>query len=516
MNISNLSNKYSTWIKSQPKANNTVSKLAGILNQTDVITASVAEKEISSNEVQQKLYSGEVVKSSMKNYSGSLTTECEIVPSSEREYTIQDAIQYQYNKQFRFSIDDLMNGRDIDLTGIGSTVTQSFIDELKQNGITEETYDSGRAEFYIMGLDEENTTLSSGVAYLASGYAVSKKHIQECFHGAEQEMLLADLTTKYNTAIDQLASSATYSIGGFFEEYGISGESQKIKDSITNAYQEAVQKYSDFISNNSDYAGLAETDNEWLNKDDSYMAGQLRTVMKSETGKPVKAGETEFYSMEELDKTKEMISEIRSYESGSNSDRSIGASFSEEEIGFKLAELGLKGEIFEQYSNVSTSLIRAIKKSIAKFTETLADKLNEKLIEERKRIAEPDRVPNLDKDRIFSVYNHIMDIYKKTGDVTKALLHGAEYGKTQHMENTQKLSYLSRYGQNGSMFWNNFFHNTLKYKNTNFTAMMGKSNCYIDSESGVELLSANWNNYVSKWTDNTNLKLNVNMFSAYA
>ncbi len=277
------------------------------------------------------------------------------------------------------------------------------------HGINEDTYDSGRAYFYINGLDEDNTKLGNSVDYLASGYAVSKKHIEDYFSGEEKTKLLGDLETKFNAAVEQAAAKSAEQVGGFFEENGVSGETQKIHDSIVKAYQNSVDQYSSYIKDNKNYANLDKIENEWLKKDDSYMACQLRKAVKSDKTAAIKAGETEYYSMEEIDKTKEMISEIKSYEPGSNADSLIGVNCSEEEIGFKLAELGLKGEIFNKFSGVSSSLKNAISKSIKRFTDMLADKLNKELNKERKAVAEPGRLEDFDQKKIFAVYNHIMN-----------------------------------------------------------------------------------------------------------
>ncbi len=98
----------------------------------------------------------------------------------------------------------------------------------------------------------------------------------------------------------------------------------------------------------------------------------------------------------------------------------------------------------------------------------------------------------------------------------KALKEGAEYGKTQHMKNAQKSSYLWRYGESSSRFWNNFFQNTLKFKSTSYTVMSRDNGCYIDKESGAESLTKNWNSFVSKWTNDNRVKLNAGFFLAYA
>jgi len=464
------------------------------------------------------LYSGKVVKSNMKNYTGKPITECEIVPSSEREYTRADAIRYQYNKQFTIRLDDVINGKyeNMKLTMPAASVPQEFIDSLKQNGLMNDEYDSGRIQFYLMGLNSDTSNIQKSVDYLASGYSVCAEHIKESNLGEEKEQMLSDLKAKFDFAIESIAKKVSEEIGGFFEDGGVTGETQKIYDSIMKAYNDSVRNYSNYIKEKQDYANLDGTEDEWLKNDDSYMACQLRRSMQEDTTIESSQNKSGYYSLEELEKTKQMISEVEDYKN--DGAREINYYDSEEEIGFKLAELSLKGEVFQKYGNVSDSLKNAVAKSIQKFVSNTVNRLNKELKKARSEVAEPSRMADLDEREVFSVYNKIMNTYKTTGDMIKALKEGAQFAKEQHMNKTKKIQYssLSRYGSSGSAFWNNFFQNTLKYSEDALIPSLSNTNGYIDKESGIETLSKNWNQFISKFTDNDDLKLNISSFLRYA
>lgn len=513
MNISsNMNAKFTQWLNSLAIAKNETSQNAGTLNREDATNISSTSKKSTSIDMDKILYSGEVVKSEMKNYSGTPITECEIFPSSQRDYTIDDALNYQYNKQFSFKLDDLMNGtlENIKVRVPGSPVPQEFIDALKQNGHTEDNYDTCRTEFYLNGLNEDTAKLSHSVDYLASGYAVSKQHIEDNFTGEEKQKALSQLETDFNSAIEQIADKTANELGGFFEENGVDGEIEKIKNSIIKAYHEQVDQYSDYIKTDNDYANLNGTENEWLKKDDSYMACQLRKAVKTDAIS--QESEKEYYSLNELEQTKDVISEIK------NTSNHINCYDDEEKIGYNLGELSLKGEVFCKFSGVSESLKNAVKKSINHIVNTMTDELNAQLKKERAGMAEPEKWADLNKMDIFSVYNKVMDTYRTTNDMIKALKEGAAFGKSQHMNKTNsQYSNLYRYKNTGSKYWNNFFQNTLKYKNQIISIDQSNSNNgYIDKESGIETLSNEWNNFVSKFTDDSSIMLNTNTFSGYA
>lgn len=510
----NINNKYTQWLSSLPVAMNKASQNEGVLNHKDVAKEPISQGKNTSIEIDKVLYSGEIVKSEMKNYSGVPITEIEIAPSSQRDYTIDDALNYQYNKQFSIKLDDLMNGtlENIKLRPPGSPVPQEFINSLKQNGIVEESYDTYRTQFYLQGLNEDTAKLDHSVDYLASGYVVTRQHIEDNFTGEEKGKALSQLDMDFNTAIEQVAEKAAKELGGFFQENGVNGETQKINDSILKAYQSQVDKYSNYIEGKKDYANLKGTENEWLKKDDSYMACQLRKAANTNEISQVKESEKEYYSLEELVKTKDVISEIKS------SSKNISHYSDEEKIGYNLAELSLKGEVFSRFSGVSESLKNAVSKSINHIVNNMAENLNAQLREDRKGMAEPEKLADLSKNDIFSVYNKVMSIYKTTNDMAKALEEGAAFAKSQHMSKTKNLQYsnLSRYGQGGSIYWNNFFQNTLKYKSQFFSLIPFENNGYIDKESGIETMSKEWNSFVSRFTDESSVKLSTSSFLAYA
>ncbi|QHI72933.1 hypothetical protein [Aminipila terrae] len=515
MNISKIDSKYAQWLNSVPTAKNNAKEYAETLNHRNAVSVET-EKDNASQDVNLILYSGEVTKSNMKNYSGTPITECEIVPSSERDYTFEDALNYQYNKQFTIKLDDIINGnvQNIKLREPNSPVPKEFIDSLKQSD-SAKVYDSAKSQFYIMGLNEDTSGLEHSIDYLASGYVVSKKHLEDTYSGSERENLLSKLESDFDSAVKIIAENTAKEVGGFFGQNEVRGETQKIQDSVIKAYQDLVNKYSEYISKEKDYAKLDGTDNQWLKNDDSYMACQLRKVAKADKISETAGEGKEYYSLEELQKTKDMVSEIKSY--SSNGKREISCYQSEEEIGLKMAELDLKGEVFNKYSDVSDSLKKAVSQSIQNFISTLPDRLNKQLAEERKKVAEPGRMADLDEKQIFSVYHKVMSIYQATKDMLTALKEGAAYGKNQHMNRTKdsQYSFLNRYGNNGSIFWNNFFKNTLKYREDAITPDLS-NNGYIDKKSGIETLSENWNSFVSKYTDDKNIQLSTSGFLGYA
>jgi hypothetical protein len=241
------------------------------------------------------------------------------------------------------------------------------------------------------------------------------------------------------------------------------------------------------------------------------MACQLRKAVNAD--KTAQGHKSEYYSLEELQKVKDTLAEIK-FDSNN-----ISCFDDEEKIGYQLGELALKGEVLGKFGGVSEGLKNAVSKSIRNIVNNMTDKLNAQLKKARKGVAEPERLADLNQKDIFAVYNKVMNTYKTTGDLVKALIEGAAFGKNQHMNKTNNPQYsnLNRYGKTGSNYWNNFFQNTLKFKaQTNIIDLSYSNNGYIDKESGIETLSKEWNRFVSKLTDDSSVKISANSFSVYA
>lgn len=509
MNISHIN--YKQWLNSLPAAKNTAKINAGTLNSG--ITANSASTKGGVSDVKKVLYSGEIVNSDMQNFSGEPLTEYEFVPSSQRDYTVEDAINYQYNKEFTISLDDMMSGKseNIKLRDHEASIPQEFIDNLKQNGISENKYDEYWSSFYINGLNDEN--INNSIDYLASGYAVAKQNIEVNFTGEEKTNALESLENDFNKSAGKIADETAAEIGVFFDKNGAGDETQKIHDSVMKAYNDKADEYSKYISSNNDYAKLAGTENEWLKNDNSYMACKLRkTASTDKANDTEKTGEREYYSLDELEKTKDIVSEVKS------DSEEISCYDDEEKIGFNLAQISLKGEVYSNYNGVSDSLKDSVTKSIGNIVNTMTDKLNGQLEKAREQMAEPEKMADLNKNDIFSVYNKTMNTYKNTGNIIKALQEGAAFGKSQHMSKTKEMQYspLNRYENDGSIYWQNFYQNTLKYKKSTFGIVLQNDNGYIDKESGIDALTENWNSFVSKFTDSSSLKLSTGSFSVRA
>lgn len=444
------------------------------------------------------------------SYTGSIGSWYELAPASTRGYTIADAVQYQYNHRTSVSLIDVMNGTaDFKLSmevAPDAAARQSLIDDLRKNGIDEKDgYDYNRVGLYLNGLSE-NAGVSHSVDYLSAGYAVMRAHVSAATSEAEKAGFLEDLKSNFDARVEALANRAAQELGGFFAEHGVSGNiSQKIHDSVINAYADKTAAYSAFFENGGDFAKLAGTQDAWLLKDDSYMAGMLRKAAHvSETS------DRAYFSTDDLDGAKLMVDESGKYATSPYSSRGIN-DYDEQQIGLKLSELSLKNQLFQKYANVSTEMKSAVDTSIRNIVQNAVKKLNKHLEEDRRGLAEPWRLGDLRENDVFSVYNKVMSTYNATGDAVRALSAGAAFGKEEYLKRAQSDNYafLSRYSF--SPFWTNFYRNTITCTNW----LTGKKE-YYSASSGIEALAKSWNDFAKALTDDKTVLFSASSYMAYA
>ncbi|MEG1567858.1 MAG: hypothetical protein RR347_09260, partial [Anaerovoracaceae bacterium] len=270
-----------TSINQLPVAKNLANQSRGVLRQADKNTVQSAQRD-----------------STTFNFIGS------ILPTGNN-YSAEDAIQNQWNKENAFNIYDAMNGEKVTLGNVKPS--DDFIANLEKNGIGNDI------DWFKMGFDFKSLTtdeLKINVDYMASRYAVIKEHITANFTGEEQLSQLKKLEQSVGTAKETMAREFSNRVGGFLEENGAAGEKEKIYTSIIEEFSNKANGYSDYIKNNADYAGISGTKNEWLSKDDAYMAASLRQAVN---GSETKGKNTaSLYSMEDLTAVGKMTHEMES------------------------------------------------------------------------------------------------------------------------------------------------------------------------------------------------------------
>ena len=407
--------------------------------------------------------------SGVTNHSNQSTTESSSLMKSlyaadHSSYTKADAVNKQWRKMNTVNLFDVLNG-----TADTSNRTLSAGDVeklLQEGGMLDEVsdIDFSMLKFEFSGLGFESGTsyrfvvsgeFSKNVDYLASRYAAMEDKIKTTYTGTEQKERLDQLNEMYEATLERAARSYSETVGGILEDYGVSGEKEKIYQSFKSGVDQKAAEYRTFLEENKGFTGLEGTEDAWLLKDDEYIAARLRDQGNISGTKSSKSGE---YSLKELDTLGQYASSLSSMAAKANT-----YEMNEERIGLDFAMLAMKTDVLEKEGNMSSAFNETLRKALNGYLNVFLEQFDRKLENNRRNArTEYDIQGNagLDQDTVWSVYNKTMEHYRVSGNVMEALIKGAEYGKSLYAEKID-LSHskdVYRY-KNSEFYWKDFFGN---------------------------------------------------------
>lgn len=371
-----------------------------------------------------------------------------------------------------------------------------------ENGIANDVdFSRSQIELAYFGPD----AIKQDVDYIASRYAAMQERINAEFTGEERTENLNRLDEMLNAAKDKLAQSFSDEMGDFFEENGVSGDKESIYQSVLSAVDQKASQYADFIKANKEYADIGPGE-EWLRKDSSYMSSELRKAMSGADTPQTVAEDADRYTLDEMEKLYAFTKELESYSDyGSNPEKAIlTGNFTEETIGIKLADLTLKGMVFNESAGVSDKVKDIVSKSIQNFISTTIEAeqaymdkwsglqiqgmikaANEGAYSPENAQKEIQQIKKahtaVNKDAIYAVIDKVASSYQKTGDAGQALIDGAVFAKNAFDRKAQDKEYdgIRRYDVESR--WDNFF------------AVSDQDDRYIFKTSGLENMANSWN-----------------------
>lgn len=372
--------------------------------------------------------------------------------------------------------------------------------------------------------------LRQNVDYVASRYAAMRERINAEFYGDEKAANLSKLDEMMNAAKENLAQRFADEMSGFFDENGISNDRESLYKSVLTAVDQKTAEYDSFIKSNQGYANISDPGEDWLRKDSAYMASELRKAMESAGVSQSPAPQTDNgYTLDEMEKLYDFSKELESYSdfSANPTKAVLTGNYTEETLGMMLAELSLKGKVFNEKAGISDKVKDIVNQSIDHFISTAVeaeqahmDKWSSLQIQAVNRSAREgaysasqaaDEIQKIerahtavDKDTVYAVIDKVIASYEETGDASKALMDGAVFAKDSYNSKAQSKEYdgIRRYDSTTSArYWDNFF-------------TLGTNKGYMQTSSGLDAMIGEWNRFMGKVTDSGSALLNRPAFSA--
>lgn len=420
------------------------------------------------------------------------------------DYTKEDAINKQWKKMNTMNILDALEGT-VDTSNRGLSA-KDVERQIKKGDLLDEVSDIDlrMLQFELSGLEFEEgrgyRSVDSGelyknVEYLASRYVAMEDKIKTVCTGAEQIERLNRLNKMYMETLEKVAKSYSEIVGGILEDYGVSGEKEKIYQSFKSGVDQQVVEYRMFLKQDHRLTGSEDTENAWLLKDDEYIAAMLRKQnLISEAGLSKEGA----YSLWELDVLGQYVSSLSTMEA-----KAVTYEMTEERLGLDLAMLAMKTDVLCKEKNVGSVLNTTLKETLNGYLNIFLDRFNQKLeINRRNPLIEADIQGNaeLNKESVWKVYNKTIEQYRISESGMEALIKGAEYGRSQYLKRMEleNLEDIYRY-KNSSFYWIDFFENLLERR----------TNSYEKEGNAYEQYMVGWLDFKNSLREEDSVRMNL-------
>ena len=395
------------------------------------------------------------------------------------EITRESALLYRYRMANPVKIFEKgQNYKPIDDV---SDVPREFLDQLN-----EEEYSWDESRFRSAFDIEWGGDLDYILSRLAASYVTVSEHLKSHFSGTELEDHMTQLDEVVSKVMNQRADVFAEDVGSFLEKNGITGEKDKIYDTIVSEYNNKIQQYSEYIKNNSDYANLKGTEYEWLSNDVAYMAQELRKACDT-TKNPDTSGNG--YSLEEISLANRLVQDLRF-------DGLFDSLGNEESFGLDAGMLLLKTQLFAENNMVSSQLADKMTRAVNTSIDNALNKINSRIL---KLYDDPyydkERAPVYDKSEIYNVSRMMLEIYKEKGTYSETILEGIKYALNRSRSKENANGMIDRYKVN--YYWKRFYDNSDSFRQFYYSEGFDKRTSY-------QKLIDSWNSYaydISKLND---------------
>ena len=330
---------------------------------------------------------------------------------------------------------------------------QSLNDPLAALTIKRETGGEERISWSHVEFNLHTRSMSSGsgvfdqvalsIDYYASEYAQYKARIERQYEGGELARELQQLERVFASAARTSADYFATATGGFLEEAGVLWETESIRASYLDMYEQRKAQYMSFVADNPDYAGVIGGEDEWLLTAGDFMGEQLRYAMISANPSMDLASDNG-YSIEELQALGTFVKEI------SIMRETASPRYSEEELGVELGLVAMKYALITEHYRIGNRVKSKLDQALAGFMQHEMDKVVSYMDQQRRdpyvRFKEAYAV-DFDQQFVLSVISRMVN-YLRSDNMNASFHSGWNNLVSLYLEKSGDAQYgmLNRYG----------------------------------------------------------------------
>ncbi|MCI8755874.1 MAG: hypothetical protein HFG18_04675 [Oscillospiraceae bacterium] len=293
-------------------------------------------------------------------------------------------------------------------------------------------------------VDISDISVTEAMGHFASQGAIYGDYIKK--NGAAEqkekfEKIMAD-------HIERFAKDFSDKVGGFFEKNGMTGEKERIYQSIQKQIQNLTGDYGQFLSANQNlFQDFAQESDE---NNNTCFAFELQRLY-AESGNGYSSGGA-CYGYDQLAELENLASAAETLFAPKRNGIA-----SEEELGVKFGEMKVQSLSILEKSKAGLKFKEAFGQAVDHYIESSLDKVDYALLKQGTGAGSPSP---LDKSAVHLVIEAMTDSYAYWGSVSKAVSSGKEFGMYIYFMKQDSSQSAGRYGN--SAFFDDFLAETIQ------------------------------------------------------
>lgn len=301
-------------------------------------------------------------------------------------------------------------------------------------------------------------TFTKFTDYVGALYASLENRIMTDFEGDEQAEQLEKLNAVYAKAVNEVVENTVERTERSFSDLGVALPEGKLEKSIRQVMNDKVNAYRGFIAKNEDYAGIKNTEDQWMARDIGFMAHSL----------------TNAYQPSNAETTEELWSENDILVLGMFGSRYSGAAGEglanlqvlrandEESLGLEISKRWLTDQKVTSTFDPNAEVKSLCGKLFEQYVENLIKNADNaiKIIGKSTVGTDPSQFSPINKNAVYAVLDVMKQSYSASGDEKTALVKTSAFARNEFLkkaENSTLWRYNNEFGTNAKKFWENFY-----------------------------------------------------------
>ncbi|MCM1334744.1 MAG: hypothetical protein NC237_06800, partial [Eubacterium sp.] len=301
-------------------------------------------------------------------------------------------------------------------------------------------------------------TFTKFTDYVGALYASLEDRIMADFAGDEQTEQLEKLNAVYAKAVNEVVENTVERTERSFSDLGVALPEGKLEESVRRVMDDKVNAYCGFIAKNEDYAGIKNTEDQWMARDIGFMAHSLTNAYQPSNAE----ADEELWSENDI----LVLGMFGSMYAGATGEglanlQMIRAN-DEESLGLEISKQWLTDQKVTSTFDPNADVKSLCGKLFEQYVENLIKNADNaiKIIGKNTIGTDSSQFSPTNRSAVYAVLDIMKQGYSESGDEKTALVKTAAFVRNAFLKKAES-SYLWRYnneyGTNAKKYWEGFY-----------------------------------------------------------